>query len=77
MKESFLRFSGISGAIAVGFGALGAHFLKERLSDEMMAAFETGVRYQMYHTLALMAVALIHEKLKRSEERRVGKECRL
>ena len=73
MKESFLRFSGISGAIAVGFGALGAHFLKEHLSDKMMAAFETGVRYQMYHTLALIAIALLHEKFKERSIRRAGR----
>ena len=37
-------------------GAFGAHGLKARVSSEMLAVFETGVRYQMYHALALLAV---------------------
>jgi uncharacterized membrane protein YgdD (TMEM256/DUF423 family) len=38
-------------------GAFGAHVLKERLAVDMLANFETGTRYQMYHALALLAVA--------------------
>ena len=41
------------------FGAFGAHGLRTRLSPEMMAVFETGVRYQMYHGLAIVAVGLM------------------
>ena len=40
-------------------GAFGAHGLRTRLSPEMMAVFETGVRYHMYHALAILAVGLI------------------
>ncbi len=47
-----------SGAIAVMLGAFGAHALKARLSPEMLTIFETGVRYHMYHALALIAVGL-------------------
>ena len=43
--------------MSVGAGAFGAHGLRARLSDEMLAVFETGARYQMYHALALLAVA--------------------
>jgi uncharacterized membrane protein YgdD (TMEM256/DUF423 family) len=43
--------------VAVGAGAFGAHALRDRLSDDMLAVFETGARYQMYHSLALLAVA--------------------
>lgn len=39
--------------LAVGLGAFGAHALKSRLSPDMLAVFETGVRYQAYHALAL------------------------
>jgi uncharacterized membrane protein YgdD (TMEM256/DUF423 family) len=46
-----------AGLLAVALGAFGAHGLKERLAPEMLAVFETGVRYQMYHALALLAVA--------------------
>ena len=40
----------------VGLGAFGAHGLKSRLGPDMLAVFETGVRYQLYHALALLAV---------------------
>jgi uncharacterized membrane protein YgdD (TMEM256/DUF423 family) len=45
------------GFISVAAGAFGAHALKERLSERMLANFETGARYEMYHALALLAVA--------------------
>lgn len=43
--------------LAVGLGAFGAHALKARLSPDMLAIFETGVRYQVYHALALLLLA--------------------
>ncbi len=43
--------------LAVALGAFGAHGLKNRLSAEMLSVFETGVRYQAYHALALFVVA--------------------
>jgi uncharacterized membrane protein YgdD (TMEM256/DUF423 family) len=41
------------GFTGIAFGAFGAHALKRSLSPEMLSVFETGVRYQMYHTFAL------------------------
>ncbi|MBI2789101.1 MAG: DUF423 domain-containing protein [Elusimicrobia bacterium] len=43
--------------LAVGLGAFGAHALKARLEPDMLAVFETGVRYQVYHALALLLLA--------------------
>jgi uncharacterized membrane protein YgdD (TMEM256/DUF423 family) len=57
MDRTFLLLGGILGFLGVAFGAFGAHALRERLSPEMLAVFETGVRYQMYHTLAMLIVA--------------------
>lgn len=57
LARIFVVLAALSGFIAVGAGAFGAHALKARLSTEMLAVFETGVRYQMFHTLALLAVA--------------------
>jgi uncharacterized membrane protein YgdD (TMEM256/DUF423 family) len=57
MDLTFTLIGAIFGFLGVAFGAFGAHALKRRLSPEMLAAFETGVRYQMYHTLALLLVA--------------------
>jgi uncharacterized membrane protein YgdD (TMEM256/DUF423 family) len=50
---------GVFGLLAVGLGAFGAHGLRGRLSAEELAIFETGVRYQMYHSLALLLVAVL------------------
>ncbi len=44
--------------LAVALGAFGAHGLKERLTPEMLAIFEVGVRYQFYHGLAMLALTL-------------------
>ena len=57
MDRIFFAFGALSGAMAVALGAFGAHGLKTRLPADLLATFETGVRYQMYHALALLAVA--------------------
>lgn len=49
----------VSGLTAVAAGAFAAHGLKSKLSPDMLAVFETGAKYQMYHALALLAVAWI------------------
>jgi uncharacterized membrane protein YgdD (TMEM256/DUF423 family) len=51
----YLRISCVFGALAVLIGAFGAHTLKARLAPEALAVFETGVKYQFYHTFALLA----------------------
>jgi uncharacterized membrane protein YgdD (TMEM256/DUF423 family) len=53
----FFRLGALSGLIGVAAGAFGAHALRTRLSPELLAVFETGARYQMYHAFALFAVA--------------------
>ncbi len=57
MHKNFLLIAAILGFLGVAFGAFGAHGLRSRLSPEMIAVFEIGVRYQMYHAFALLAVA--------------------
>jgi uncharacterized membrane protein YgdD (TMEM256/DUF423 family) len=59
MDKTFLLIGALSGFLAVAFGAFGAHALRGRLSPEMLAVFETGVRYEMYHALAILAVGLM------------------
>jgi uncharacterized membrane protein YgdD (TMEM256/DUF423 family) len=56
---TWVRIGAISGAVAVGAGAFGAHGLKEKLTERALAAFETGVRYQMYHALAIVGVGVL------------------
>jgi uncharacterized membrane protein YgdD (TMEM256/DUF423 family) len=59
MHRTLATLGALSGFIAVAAGAFGAHALRARLSPEMLATFETGARYQMYHALALLAAAFI------------------
>jgi uncharacterized membrane protein YgdD (TMEM256/DUF423 family) len=47
-------------ALAVILGAFGAHALKEVLSPEQLITYETGVRYQVYHSFALLAAGIIY-----------------
>ncbi len=55
----FIRIAAASGAIAVAIGAFGAHGLKPLLTEYQLGIYEKGVHYQFYHTLALMAVAML------------------
>jgi uncharacterized membrane protein YgdD (TMEM256/DUF423 family) len=57
MQRIFFLAGSLLAVIGVGLGAFGAHALKARLAADALAIFETGVRYQMYHALALLAVA--------------------
>ncbi len=50
---------GLFAAAAVLAGAFGAHGLKERLTADKLQVYETAVRYQMYHALALVLVGLV------------------
>lgn len=62
MKLNWLAVGALTGAIGVLLGAFGAHALKSRVSEHLLAVFEVGVRYQMYHALALLAVAWAAER---------------
>lgn len=56
----FGLIAAVLGCSGVAAGAFGAHALRDRLTAELMAVFETAVRYQMYHALALLAVVLAY-----------------
>ena len=57
MDRLFFTLGCLSAGLAVALGAFGAHALKTRLDAGLLATFEVGVRYQMAHALALLAVA--------------------
>ena len=57
MEKYLAAWGCVAGLLAVALGAFGAHALKGRLGPDMLAVFEIGVRYQMYHALALLAAA--------------------
>lgn len=58
-SKTILVLAGILGALAVTFGAFGAHALKGMLSQEMLDVFDTGVRYQAWHATALLFLGLV------------------
>ncbi|WP_421101729.1 DUF423 domain-containing protein [Sporosarcina psychrophila] len=55
----FIIAGAVNAAIAVAFGAFGAHALKEKLSEHYLAIWETAVQYQMFHALALLAIGIL------------------
>jgi len=57
MDMTFLLVGSLLGFLGVAAGAFGAHGLRSRISIEMLAVFETAVRYQMYHVFAILLVA--------------------
>ncbi|MES2672945.1 MAG: DUF423 domain-containing protein [Pseudomonadota bacterium] len=59
MQRYFLIFAAISGFLTVALGAFAAHALKQQLSVDSLAIFRTGVDYQMFHALALLAISLL------------------
>lgn len=63
MDRTFIFVGALMGFLGVGLGAFGAHGLKTRVSPDMLAVFETGVRYQMYHALALLVVGLLMSRM--------------
>ena len=59
MSKKFLLTGAILGALSVALGAFAAHSLKKFVSVETVNTFETGVRYQFYHTFAIIITGLL------------------
>ena len=57
--QTLLVLGAIFGFIGVALGAFGSHALRSKLTSERVATFETGVRYQMWHALALFVVVVV------------------
>lgn len=66
MHKFFLISGAIAMALAVALGAFGAHGLKNKLSQEMLAVFETGVQYHFYHGIGLLIVGLLAQYMPNS-----------
>jgi len=62
MNKNFLTVGAISGCLCVILGAFAAHKLKDVLPADAVSVFDTAVRYQFYHTVALFIVAVLYEK---------------
>lgn len=63
INKFFLQIGSFYALLGVILGAFGAHALKVQLTADRLASFETGARYQMYHALALLVVALLFQYL--------------
>jgi uncharacterized membrane protein YgdD (TMEM256/DUF423 family) len=63
MTQFFLTIAAIFGGLSVAGGAFGAHALREKISARALEIFDTGARYQMYHALALLLVAILLSRL--------------
>jgi uncharacterized membrane protein YgdD (TMEM256/DUF423 family) len=63
MQKVILVFGTLLGGLAVALGAFGAHGLKKIVDAETVAIYQTGVQYQMYHALALLAVGILAERM--------------
>lgn len=59
MAKLLLLLASFSGFSGVALGAFAAHALRSRLPENLLGAFQTGVQYQLWHTAALIGVALL------------------
>jgi uncharacterized membrane protein YgdD (TMEM256/DUF423 family) len=70
MSRTFMALGALFAFLAVALGAFGAHSLRDRLSVDRMAVYQTGAQYQMYHALALLLIGVLaatgsHQRLHR------------
>ena len=63
MTQIFLSVAAILGGLSVAAGAFGSHALREKITERSLEIFDIGARYQMYHALALLVVALLLSRI--------------
>ena len=59
MKNKWLFIAGLSGFLCVAIGAFAAHGLSKVLEPKELAWIETGVKYQMFHTITILAIGIL------------------
>ncbi|MDY0076614.1 MAG: DUF423 domain-containing protein [Bacteroidales bacterium] len=64
MEKTYIWTGSLFAGLAVLFGALGAHWLRENISQPDLLSFETGVRYQIFHALAILFLAALPARFK-------------
>ena len=63
--QKYIRLAAIFALIAVVLGAFGAHALKNQLSEAQLLSYQTGIRYQFYHTLGILLLAVLQQQYPR------------
>ncbi len=66
MTKKYLVTVGAFGLLAVTFGFIGDHILKDKLITQNLESYNTGLQYMMYHTLALLALSFGHKMFSKS-----------
>lgn len=59
ISKLFLIAGSLNALLAVFLGAFGAHGLRSRITEDLMAIYQTGVQYHFYHALGLIAIGII------------------
>lgn len=72
MHNKYLLFGAVSAFIGVAAGAFGAHGLESRISADLLAVYETGVRYELTHAMALLFVGLASDRWPEAHWARAG-----
>lgn len=63
MLTKYTKIGAIAAMLAVAIGAFGAHGLEDKLTDDMLDVYETGVHYHMFHAIGILLIALLHDRL--------------
>ncbi|WP_105102490.1 DUF423 domain-containing protein [Microbulbifer pacificus] len=63
MAKLYLLLAALFGGTGVVLGAFGAHGLRNKVAENLLEAYKTGVHYQMIHALALIGIALLIQQL--------------
>lgn len=71
-KQNWLFLGALIAGLSVAMGAFGAHILESRLSEDNFGTYETAVRYQTYHAIALLLLAGLSDKFSESQINFVG-----
>jgi uncharacterized membrane protein YgdD (TMEM256/DUF423 family) len=67
LQTRFVAIGSLSAFLSVALGAFGAHLLKDTLPPDMLSVYQTGVQYQMMHSIGLIALGIAAAYLPRSK----------
>ena len=62
MSRFFITIAAVAGAIAVGFGAFGAHYVKDLITPSRFDVYQTGIQYLMVHAVILFVAARMYRE---------------